>query len=381
MKNLILSICLFVSLCFLGLRAYPLEPIDPGVPIDSLRNLYASGNTRLWPKPNVDSIVIDFKEIGNLSAVTYPKDNPYSEAKEKLGKTLFFDPRLSSSRQIACASCHDPELAWADGRELAYGHDRLRGKRNSMSIFNTAYYNSLFWDSRASSLEDQVHFPLTDPVEMHSTDSIAVAHVMEIEGYKKLFANAFGNDSINFSRITKAIATFERGIVSGSTKFDKFIKGKKEAYTNQEVWGLHLFRTKARCINCHNSPLFSDNQLHNEGLVYYQRKFEDLGRYNITQQAKDVGKMRTPSLREISRTAPYMHNGLFPDLDNVLNMYNAGMFHPKRLPKYKNDSLFPVTSALLKPLDLSKEEKQAIIAFLGTLSSRKKRTIVPEMPQ
>lgn len=372
----------FIFVLFIIFPSYRYHNIEYGIPIDSLRYIYGSGNPKLWPKPTIDSGVVNFQDIGVLPKMQYPEDNPYSEDKEYLGKVLFFDPRLSVSKQIACASCHDPEFAWADGRRVSYGHNRKQGKRNSMTIINVGYYkNSFFWDGRAESLEEQIKFPLKDPLEMHSSDSISVSNIKDIEGYKILFEKAFGSNEINYRRIKKAIATFERSITSGNTKFDVFISGKKEVYSDKEVLGLHLFRTKARCINCHNTPLFSDSQHHNEGLVYYKRKYEDLGRYNHTKKAEDVGKMRTPSLREVSRTAPYMHNGLFPHLKGVINMYDAGMVHMKKTPKYENDSLFPVTSKLLKPLGLTQLEKEALEAFLETLSSRYYRVHPPDLPE
>ncbi|MGS2765060.1 cytochrome-c peroxidase [Sinomicrobium sp. M5D2P9] len=349
--------------------------------IAELRELYNSGNSSLWPPPSLDSLTMDgFKDIGSLPEMVFPPGNPYSDAKKELGKTLFFDPRLSSSGQIACASCHDSEIGWGDGRRFSYGHNRQLGVRNSMTLFNVGYVDSLFWDGRAESLEQQIHFPLQDTLEMHSSQQIAISNIREIKGYKDLFQNAFGDSIITFERMEKALATFERTIVSESTRFDRFIQGEADRLSDREVLGLHLFRTKARCINCHNSPLFSDNKFHNTGLTYYGRKFEDLGRYNHTKNKEDIGKFRTSSLREIAETGPYMHNGLFPHLRGVINLYNAGMPRPKRKEHQLNDSLFPKTSPLLKELHLTEEEKLALRAFLHTLTSRQKREEPPILP-
>ncbi|MDW7693854.1 cytochrome c peroxidase [Flammeovirgaceae bacterium SG7u.111] len=349
--------------------------------IDELRKLYSSGDNTTWPEPLLDSVVMPYyQEIGSLPEMQFPINNPFSKEKLKLGKALFFDPRLSSSKQIACASCHDSEIAWGDGRRFSYGHDRQLGKRNAMTLFNIGYYDSLFWDGRASSLEDQVHFPLQDSLEMQSTPEIAVKHLQEIEGYKPLFQAAFGDTSINFEKIKMAIATFERSIVSRKSKFDRFIGGDSLRFTDQEVWGLHLFRTKARCVNCHHSPLFADNKFHNTGLSYYGRKFEDLGKYNVTNNPSDVGKFRTSSLREIAVSKPYMHNGLFPHLEGVINLYNAGMPHPKRKQHQLDDPLFPTTTDLVQELHLADEEQEALEAFLLTLSSRQVRERPPAFP-
>ena len=350
--------------------------------IEKLRKTYSSGDISQWEKPVLDEEVIaDFQDIGVLPKMIFPENNPYSEAKKELGKMLFFDPRLSKSKQISCASCHDPELAWGDGRTISYGHNRQTGKRNSPSLLNIGYHSVFFWDGRAASLENQALGPITDPVEMAATETISIKNIKKIKGYKPYFREAFGDEKITIERILKAIATYERTITSKKSKFDSFIEGKSDIFTDEEVIGLHLFRTKARCINCHNTPLFSNQKFHNVGLSYYGRTFEDLGKYNITHKKEDVGKFKTPSLREIGRTAPYMHNGLMPNLEGIIEMYNAGMPRVKPKENQKNDSLFPVTDPLLKKLNLTKKEQNALKAFLLTLSSSPRREILPKLPE
>ena len=350
--------------------------------IEKLRKTYSSGDISQWEKPELDEEVIaDFQDIGVLPKIIFPENNPYSEAKKELGKMLFFDPRLSKSKQISCASCHDPELAWGDGRTISYGHNRQTGKRNSPSLLNIGYHSVFFWDGRAASLENQALGPITDPVEMAATETISIKNIKKIKGYKPYFREAFGDEKITIERILKAIATYERTITSKKSKFDSFIEGKSDIFTDEEVIGLHLFRTKARCINCHNTPLFSNQKFHNVGLSYYGRTFEDLGKYNITHKKEDVGKFKTPSLREIGRTAPYMHNGLMPNLEGIIEMYNAGMPRVKPKENQKNDSLFPITDPLLKKLNLTKKEQNALKAFLLTLSSSPRREILPKLPE
>lgn len=350
--------------------------------IEKLRKTYSSGDISQWEKPELDEEVIaNFEDIGVLPKMIFPENNPYSEAKKELGKMLFFDPRLSKSKQISCASCHDPELAWGDGRTISYGHNRQTGKRNSPSLLNIGYHSVFFWDGRAVSLENQALGPITDPVEMAATETISIKNIKKIKGYKPYFREAFGDEKITIERILKAIATYERTITSKKSKFDSFIEGKSDIFTDEEVIGLHLFRTKARCINCHNTPLFSNQKFHNVGLSYYGRTFEDLGKYNITHKKEDVGKFKTPSLREIGRTAPYMHNGLMPNLEGIIEMYNAGMPRVKPKENQKNDSLFPVTDPLLKKLYLTKKEQNALKAFLLTLSSSPRREILPKLPE
>jgi cytochrome c551 peroxidase len=350
--------------------------------IEKLRKTYSSGDISQWEKPELDEEVIaDFQDIGVLPKMIFPENNPYSEAKKELGKMLFFDPCLSKSKQISCASCHDPELAWGDGRTISYGHNRQTGKRNSPSLLNIGYHSVFFWDGRAASLENQALGPITDPVEMAATETISIKNIKKIKGYKPYFREAFGDEKITIERILKAIATYERTITSKKSKFDSFIEGKSDIFTDEEVIGLHLFRTKARCVNCHNTPLFSNQKFHNVGLSYYGRTFEDLGKYNITHKKEDVGKFKTPSLREIGRTAPYMHNGLMPNLEGIIEMYNAGMPRVKPKENQKNDSLFPVTDPLLKKLNLTKKEQNALKAFLLTLSSSPRREILPKLPE
>ena len=350
--------------------------------IEKLRKTYSSGDISQWEKPELDEEVIaNFEDIGVLPKMIFPENNPYSEAKKELGKMLFFDPRLSKSKQISCASCHDPELAWGDGRTISYGHNRQTGKRNSPSLLNIGYHSVFFWDGRAASLENQALGPITDPVEMAATETISIKNIKKIKGYKPYFREAFGDEKITIEHILKAIATYERTITSKKSKFDSFIEGKSDIFTDEEVIGLHLFRTKAGCINCHNTPLFSNQKFHNVGLSYYGRTFEDLGKYNITHKKEDVGKFKTPSLREIGRTAPYMHNGLMPNLEGIIEMYNAGMPRVKPKENQKNDSLFPVTDPLLKKLNLTKKEQNALKAFLLTLSSSPRREILPKLPE
>jgi len=346
--------------------------------LSELKKLYSSGDKSKWPKPLLDETVVNFQELGVLPKPEFPKDNPFSETKRELGKVLFFDPRLSSSGQIACASCHDPELGWGDGKRVSNGHDRVPGIRNSKPIINVAFSKIFFWDGRAATLEEQAKFPIEDTREMNSHMDIAVTNIKKIKGYEQLFEEAFGDKKIDQDRILKAIATFERTIFSRKSRFDRFIEGDSTKLTNKEILGLHLFRTKARCINCHNSALFSDDQFHNVGMTYYGRKYEDLGRYNVTKKAEDIGKFKTPSLREVTKTGPYMHNGLFPEIRGVLNMYNIGMPNQKRKPEQKDDPLFPVNSPLLHRLDLNEEELQALEAFMGSISSVIYREPAPE---
>lgn len=351
--------------------------------IDQLRLAYSSGDVSKWPKPILDPSEPVFSEIGHLPKVEFPSDNPYSDEKSSLGRTLFYDPRLSNSNQIACASCHDPELGWTDNRKLSFGHDRQLGTRNAMTIMNVAYAKSLFWDGRAASLEDQAKMPIEDMREMHEHIDIATEKIVKIKGYEPLFEKAFGDKKITKDRIAKAIATFERTIISPASRFDKFIDGEKDAYTDDEVMGLHLFRTKAQCMNCHNTGYFSNNLFENDGTSLLGLDDEDLGQYLITKKSSDVGKFRVPSLREITRTGPWMHDGSLNTLAEVINFYNKG--NPEsskhRSTIHEGVSLHSEKSDMLKLLDLTKEEMLQLEAFLETLSTPTARPTPPKLPK
>lgn len=334
-----------------------------------------------WPAAVIDPGV-KHREIGLLPAVEFPKDNSDSKEKEELGKILFFDPRLSGSGQIACASCHDPDLAWADGRTVAFGHDRSPLKRNAPSVFFSAFLKPLFWDGRADSLEDQFSGPITAHDEMNANADVVAKRLDDIPEYRQLFKDAFGADHVTLKDASRAVATFERSLAKlvGRSRFDHFLKGQRNALTDSAIRGLDLFRTTARCMNCHNGPEFTDNQFHDLGLSYYGRKLQDLGRYEITKKAEDMGRFRTPTLRDVGRTRPYMHNGLF-DLPGVINMYNAGMATLRRKDDELNDPLFPTKDPLLHPLGLNEQDRADLQAFLESLSEPPLRIRPPQLPR
>jgi cytochrome c peroxidase len=330
-----------------------------------------------WPKPALDPGT-EHRELGPVPAPEHPKANPFSKEKAELGKALFFDGRLSGTKQTACASCHDPDLAWADGRTVSFGHDRKPLKRNAPSVLNAAFQPALFWDGRAESLEDQVLAVLANRDEMRAEEKELAARLGKVKGYPELFEAAFGDPAITAKRVAQAVACFERTLVGGRSRFDAFLGGKAEGLTDSEVRGLHLFRTDARCLHCHNGPTFSDGKFHDVGLSYYGREFEDLGRFHVTKKKEDVGAFRTPSLRNVGRTGPYMHNGLFA-LDGVLRMYNAGMPALQRKGDQKDDPNFPTKSPLLKSLGLNKQDLTDLEAFLRALDEPPVRVRPPRI--
>ncbi|MEO0734836.1 MAG: cytochrome-c peroxidase, partial [Bacteroidota bacterium] len=237
----------------------------------ALREAYARPANE-WPAPTL-APGVEHRELAVLTKEGLRTERPRwaetevidPKALKQLGKQLFFDPRLSASNQISCASCHDPDLAWGDGRRRSFGHDRSRSKRNAPTLLNAGHWETLFWDGRATSLEEQVLGPLQDEDEMMASVADLGPELSTIPAYVKAFTEAFGVKEIDARRVAVAIAAYERSLHSRTSRFDQFLNGKYHALNDQEIRGLHLFRTKGRCLNCHNGPLFSDQAFHNMG--------------------------------------------------------------------------------------------------------------------
>lgn len=323
-----------------------------------------------WPAPDIDA-GIAWQEMAALpERAPSPPENPHTEAKAVLGERLFNDPKLSRSGQIACASCHEPDEAFADGRRVSFGHDRQSGRRNAPSLVMSGYAQPLFWDGRSPTLEAQALVPVVDHVEMAFTNEELVARLNGDSEYPGRFRQVFADRGpIRAEQIAQALATYQRTLVKATrnTAFEQLLRGRSQRMSDEQLYGLHLFRTQARCMNCHFGPSLSDERFHNLGLTYYGRKYEDLGRYEVTGKAEDVGAFRTPSLRLLTKTAPWMHNGLFVNLNGTVALYNLGMSRPQPTEQQKHDPLFPKTSELLKPLNLDLEQRRALVRFLETL--------------
>lgn len=352
-KGVVLSFLFLLIIVISAFNNYRPEKIN-------LRKIYSQSPAK-WPKPLVDPGV-EWTELGILP------ESPIEDKKDslkhiiELGKALFFDTRLSGSGKISCASCHDPALNWTDGKEKSIGHEGAVNKRNSPTIQNTWFYNKLFWDGRAKDLQDQAFAPINSETEMHSEMPDVIRKLRNIKGYKDLFKKAFGNEEIDPDRMTEAIAVFEKTIVSGKTRFDEFLSGKKDALTDSELRGLHLFRTGAGCMNCHHGPLFSDNKFHKTNLALSN----DKGLYNLTHQEEDIGKFKTPSLRDVVKTGPWMHNGSRDDLNMILALYQKG---PAR------------ADSLIKPFGLKgKTTFNDLLAFLSAISAPPKEFQKPVLP-
>jgi len=295
-----------------------------------------------------------------------PKDNPLTENKVKLGKLLFFDKRLSANNTIACASCHMPALAFTDGQPVSTGIYRQQGARSAPTAVNRVFSSAQFWDGRAVTLEDQSVGPFASPIEHGFTNhDELVAKVNSIVGYQQLFEKAFGPMSITVELIGKAIASFQRTLLSGNSAYDQFgFGGNETALSSKAQNGFRVFVGKGQCLRCHFGFNFTDERFHNLG-VDWDTGHIDVGRYGVTQTPKDLGAFKTPTLREIARTAPYMHDGRFGTLRQVVDFYDRG-----GIP---NPHLDPA----IKPLNLTDREKEDLVEFLLSLNGEGWQTVPP----
>ena len=340
---------------------------DKGWDMACLRQLYAQPIAR-WPRPQVADGVTPL-EMAPVSAMPVPGPS-VAPAIVALGQRLFNDPRLSRSNAVACISCHSPAYSFADSKRVSVGHEGRLGQRNVPGLLGVGQITLLFWDGRASSLEEQALGPLQHPDEMAAVAAQLPAKLAALDDYAAQFDVAFGQGAgVTLPRMLTALADYQRTLLPPVTRFDTFLEGERAALTDRELLGLHLFRTKARCMTCHSGALLTDQQFHNLGMSNYgSRKYEDLGRYLVTGKNEDVGKFRTPGQRGVAQTGPWMHNGAFAQMVGMLNMYNAGMSRPEpQNAQQAADPKFPVTSTLLQPLQLTSEEIIALKSFLEAL--------------
>lgn len=320
--------------------------------------------TLLWPgKPilaeTASSPAYEVEFPLGLDEETFkiPADNPMTRDKVELGRLLFFDKRLSANGTIACATCHIPALAFTDGQPVSTGIHRQQGGRSAPTAINRGFSTAQFWDGRAPTLEDQSIGPFVNPVEHGFPDhDELVKKLSGITGYKAWFKKVFGTDVITRELVGKAIATFQRTLISGNSPFDRFDwDGDMKAISDAAQRGRKLFFGKARCNLCHFGTNFSDEKFHNIG-IGWDKEAVDLGRFHVSGETKDMGAFKTPTLREISRTAPYMHDGRFATLRDVVEHYNKGGI--------KN----PFLDNQIIPLKLTEEEKRDLVEMLRTLN-------------
>lgn len=328
--------------------------------------LFATPDTPAPDTPNAQ-ILDTFKESYKRPAeIPFPEDNPYSDAKATLGKTLFFETRISRSGVMNCASCHNPGLNWTDGNSKGIGDHHQVLARKDPTLLNLAWDELFFWDGRADSLEQQAIGPIEAAGEMNMPLDQAVARLKAIPEYTPLFKAAFPNeqDAITKDTIAKAIATYERTIVSGEAPFDRWVNGDENAISPAAKRGFILFNTKANCASCHSGWRLSDGSFHDIGI-----NDDDIGRGKFLPMPQMQHAFKTVGLRNIDRRAPYMHNGSMKTLEEVIDHYNHGFV--------KRESL----SDSIKPLHLTAQEKKDLVEYLKTLTSNDKPVTIPTMPR
>lgn len=335
----------------------------------------------------------DISYAGHLEpfrSVPVPPENPQTSEKIELGKKLFFDRRLSGDGTMSCATCHNPDQAFTDGLDISLSYPTTKNWRNAPTLINVAFSQYLFWDGRAKSLEDQALFPMMSAFEMNQNLDFLEEELRSVPEYVEAFKRVFGGE-ITKERIAKAIAAFERTLVSRNAPIDRFLKGDHNALSAEAKKGYEIFTGKGRCSECHYGVNLSDDkfytlnvpenkELEKDPRVEATRRFvakvyhyedylnlkEDPGRYLITKDKKDWKAFKTPTLREVSKTAPYMHNGVFKTLDEVIDFFNRGG-GPGNI--------------VLKPLNLTSEEKGYIKKFLIEALTWKDLNIkVPDIP-
>jgi cytochrome c peroxidase len=314
---------------------------------------FASGLSSARP---LDDLAAPKEKFRRPAAVPFPASNPFSEQKRALGERLFHDKRLSADRSIACASCHHRGKGFADGRAQGRGLSGVALKRHTPTLWNLAWVGPAFWDGRARSLEEQVAGPIEAPDEMGQPVDSVVARLRADPSYAAAFAAVFPDDPrVTPENLARAIATFERTLVSPRTRFDRWIDGDGTALGRTEIEGFRLFVGKAQCSNCHSGWAFTDSAFHDIGLPG-----EDRGRGAVLRLPAAEYAFKTPGLREIGRSAPYMHDGSLKSLAEVVRHYESGIVARPTL-----------SPDLPRGLKLSPRERTTLVAFLGTLTSER----------
>jgi cytochrome c peroxidase len=335
-----------------------------------------------------------------LPPVPVPENNPQTPEKIKLGDKLFHDTRFSSTGKVSCSTCHDDKKAFTDQLKVSEGINKLKGTRNAPTVINAAYFHTQFWDGREPSLEEQSAQPFLNPVEMGLPNHDLLLKIVRSDPqYVKAFKTVFGKrgEEITMEEVKMAIASFERTIIAGDSPFDRYLYGgDKTAMTPAQIRGLELFVGQGRCVSCHRieqtQALFTDNRFHNLGVgfkrirdqvnvvaqeflkskqagvdvdiaVLTQQNVSELGRFAITESPTEVGAFKTSTLRNIAVTAPYMHDGSLKTLEDVVDFYNNG-------GRIKDtDPVDDFQSGGIRPLNLTKEQKADLVAFLHALTS------------
>lgn len=341
--------------------------------------------------------------LAALGQPPIPADNPQTPEKVELGKLLFFDTRIGGDASVSCADCHAPKQGWGFNDPISRGYPGVIHWRNSQTVINSAFLGKLFWAGAAKSLEAQAPGAALGAVSGNGERDMIEARLAFIPEYVKRFGQVFGDTWPKVNNVWKAMAAFERTLIHNNTPFDKYMRGDKKALSAQQVRGLKLFQGKANCIECHNGPLLTDQKYYNLGLPraedwtqtglsqitfryeqyakgvtedMYRKIKDDAGLYYRTKQKSDMGKFRTPPLRYTAYTAPFMHNGSFFDFDEVVDFYNQG----GGTNEFTDGTWSKNKTKLLKPLNLSDEEKEDLVAFLESLSGDEIKMSTPKLP-
>ena len=307
-----------------------------------------------------------FETYRRPAEIPFPQSDPYSEAKSKLGRILFFDPILSGSQVRSCASCHNPALSWGDGQARAVGEKQARLPLRSPTLLNVAWVPKLGWDGHFRDLESVAFGPITASDNMNLPEKVLVERLSAIQGYRSAFDAAFGEGAITKRKIELALATYERSIVSSEAPFDRWIKGDESAIDADAKRGFDLFNGKAHCAFCHSGWAFTDSSFHDIGTA----KNDDAGRGRLFPTSiKLRHAFKTPTLRDVARRAPYMHDGSIATLEAVIDLYNrGGIARPSRAEQ-------------IYPLGLSHQEKADLIAFLHALNGVTESVSVSALPR
>jgi len=345
----------------------------------------------------------EFPPLAALGPPPIPADNPQTEEKAELGKLLYFDNRLSGDASLSCATCHDPKFGWTDGNDICRGYPGTSHWRNCQTVVNTAYYNKIFWAGSTTSLEAQAPSAALGGVAGNGERDMLEERLRQIPKYVRLFKEVFGTERPELPDAWKAIAAFERSLVQRDTPFDKYMNGDDSALSELAKTGMDLFQGKAGCIQCHSGAFLTNENYYNLGVPenegfqedalkqitfrfeqyakgvpeeVYRKTKTDLGLYYRMKRPEDMGKFRTPTLRYLEYTVPYMHNGFFYSLEEVIEFYDQGGGEDQIEKQFGHST----KTDKLKPLGLTQEEKDALVAFLASLSGEEIIRETPVLP-
>jgi cytochrome c peroxidase len=325
----------------------------------------------LWAAGSVAHVILPDRtgwreDYRRPTGIPFPEGNSYSKAKAELGQMLFFDPILSGSRSRSCASCHNPSLSWGDGLARAIGEGQVAMALRAPTLLNVAWAPRLGWDGKFPDLESVAFGPITSATNMNLSEPVLIERLASIPGYARSFVSAFGEGPITRRNIEAAIATYERSIVSETAPFDRWAMGDEQAIDQSAKRGFDIFTGKGRCSECHGGWAFTDSSFHDIGTA----QGDDVGRGRLFPTSTKLHyAFKTPTLRDVARRAPYMHNGSVATLQDVIALYDrGGIARPSR-------------SASIGPLALTQDEKADLLAFLETLTSPPQPILLPVLPR